>query len=329
MEKGVNRVVYSDIILAIDVTLGKEPFTTKQLNEILSENFPDSILPKNLSATVCTMTTRGYFKRLEEKNAEGLTQYALAENKLIEKEPNTRKTYFSAHDIIEIIKENIEPGKPFTRSILKEYISSDMTDTSLGYHIQRLCKRGKIKRLSTKADNLEYRYVLIVKEEEQPTEPATPLGIQSVPALPDNAPADQSNIESLPDNAPIDQPDDSFHSADNEDLTSNETSRIILTEEIMKILDIPFEILGEAMFRKIRDLNRGLIMLEEKNAKLERANSALKGRMAEQYNRIENLNAHITQLNDKLNRPTNGRNNSGLAQLGEIAKFSTLKGNKN
>ena len=107
-----------------------------------------------------------------------------------------------------------------------------------------------------------------------------------------------------------------------ENHTTDDTQNIVLTEEMMKILKVPYEILGEAMYKTILQGRRQIIHLDEELSKRDRHIEALQKRVMELNKQIESLNFHISKMNMENRKP---KSKDAIATLGQIATISTLR----
>lgn len=283
-------------------------FTCKMIYNLHKQEFGEELQTQdNMGATISNLVAKKMCGRSPDISEDGYVQYYFrkdaaplpparpvsAKRSMPSSGPVERLT---ADKILAIIDEHFPNNQIFTLDDLKD--KGNIDSTSIRTTINRLVKRKALELMAKRAHHGQYMF-----RRSLPKEP--------VPA-PEKGTTPEA--ESTPEN--------DVRVIDDESGDDDKPSKYELTEDIMRLLHIPFDILGEAVYSRILELKRQVIHVEEELGKRDRHIEALQKRVYELNKQNENLNLHISRINLESRKP---QRKDAIATLGQVAKFSTLK----
>lgn len=277
----------------------EKPFTCRQIYDYHVKYYGNEVRSRRRIATsFAQLIQRGYFIKHDMLSPDGLNLYKVADpkNKMANSK-NKKKSILSYRHVFKLINDNFKNQEFSINSVIdKMHRKKDVR-----YQFKTMIKRGLIE--FTKRDGCEKLYKIVDKScDSEPKEQEIMIDVKEPDIM--KAEKDQEIVIEKT----VDNPD---------------TEENILDRETLRNLNIPFDLIGEAIVNKIKTLNQKIDDLEMNELGYKRRLDEVQKVIQSQSRIIESLNAKVTQLNREA--PKSKKNT--IANLGEIARISTLRNN--
>lgn len=284
-------------ILKLAKSIFKEkPFTCQMLYDEQLRYYGKEHRNKRLTATaIAQLMNRGFLVRHPEKSDNNLTMYRVLDKSGKPKMLSRKLGYM---DILKIIKEKFK-AKSFTKQNVSEAIDGH---PDVSFHMRTLEKKGLI---NCKRRDFRGKHYRLVWDMTDQTDQASHTDRQTNHVA--SGPATQLHEQP----APVEVPPAPVQVRRNQ----------IIDREVLRSLDIPLDLIGEAIVMKITALRRQIDDLET-------AELTYKRQLDEMQKNAHTQSRIIASLNDKvtaLSKDTPRHSKATIANLGEIARISTLK----